>query len=95
VTGDRTGLGFVDDPAPEKVTVVGRERVDGLAVSIESEREVLTVLHPEVSVEPPFQRGGLLLEPARVFGIFPDQASEPGTAELGVVGVSLRRSTAR
>src|SRR2546423_13515872 len=56
------GTVVVDDPAPEQLANVGRQRVDGLLVAVQSERVEAPVLKPEVVVERLFQLLGLGLE---------------------------------
>jgi hypothetical protein len=87
---DRLRLRLVDDAAPEKVAVVGAERVDPVAVRVEGEREVLILLNPEVAVEAALQLGRLLLELFGESRILPDLPCEPGSAHFGVVGVALQ-----
>src|SRR5207247_3953413 len=61
VTRDRLRLRLVDDAAPEQLAVVRGERVHLLALVVERERVVLTVLDPEVAVEPALEVGRLIL----------------------------------
>src|SRR5262249_48058328 len=79
---DRFRLRLVDDPAPEEVADVRRERVDLAPVLIECKREVVAVLDPEVAVEAPFQVGGLLLESIRELRVLPDMPRQARAAHL-------------
>ncbi len=71
------------------MAVIGREGVDPAAVGVDRDSEVLTVLDPEITVEPAFQVGGFLLEPVRKGRILPDQPCQPGASHLGVIRVAL------
>ena len=55
VTGDCPRLRLVDDAAPEQVADVRGERIDLVAILVQRQREVLTVLDPEVAVEATLQ----------------------------------------
>src|SRR5437773_842531 len=81
---------LVDDAAPQQVAVVRRERVDLIAVGVEREREVFTVVDPEVAVEAALQGGGVLLELLRELGVAPDLACETRPAHLRVIRVALQ-----
>ena len=56
---------------------------------VESQGEVLAVLHPEVAVEAALEVGCILLQPVRKLHVLPDQARQAGAAQLRVVGVAL------
>ena len=71
-------LRLVDDAAPEEVPDVRCERVDLRTVRVKCEREELTVLDPEVPVEPFFQIGRLLLQLIGERRITPDRTREAG-----------------
>src|SRR5262249_28489328 len=90
VARDRPRLRLVDDPAPEQVADVRRERVDMVALRVERQREVLAVVDPEVAVEAALQRGRLALEPLGERLVVPDQPGEARAANLRVVGVALQ-----
>ena len=90
VPRDRTCFRLVDDPAPQKVAVVRRERVDLPSVLVEGEREVLAVLDPEVAVEPAFQVRRVRCELVGERRVLPDLTGETRAAYLGVVGVALQ-----
>ena len=61
--GDRARVVVVDDPAPERLTGVGGDRV-GPAVPADRDREVAAVGDPVRGAEPAAQGGGLQLQPA-------------------------------
>ena len=86
---DRLRLRLVDDAAPEQVAVVRGERVDLLALRVESQREVLVVLDPEIAVEAALELRGLLLELVGERRVLPHLARQPRAAHLRVVGVAL------
>src|SRR5262245_31906655 len=86
---DRLRLRLVDDPAPEQMAVVRRERVDLLAVEVQGEREVLVVLDPEVAVEATLEIGGLPLKLVGELRIVPDAPRKPSRTHLRVVRVAL------
>src|SRR5262249_3974721 len=81
---------LVDDPAPQQMAVVRRERVDLVAFGVEREREVLVVLDPVVAVEAPLEIRGLLLEAVGELVVLPDLAREAGGPHLPVVRISLQ-----
>ena len=90
VLRNRLCLRLVDDPAPEEMAVVRRQRVHLLALAVEREREILAVLDPEVAVEATPQVGGLPLELVRKRRVLPEETRQPRAAQLRVIGVPLQ-----
>ncbi len=84
------GTVVVDDPAPEQLADVGRQRVDGLLVAVQSERVEAAVLKPEVVVERLLQLLGLVLELGGERVVLPDLARQACAAAARVVGVPLQ-----
>ena len=89
VPRDRLGLVLVDDPAPEQMADVGRDRVHRPLLAVECKREAVDPLDPEVAVEALLQLVRLPLQPCGQFRIAPDLAREPRAASLRVVDVAL------
>src|SRR5438093_2023023 len=69
---------------------VGGKRVYLPAIFVKSQCEVLTVLDPEISVEPALQIGCFSFKSIPEIVVFPNFARQPGAAHFGVVGVSLQ-----
>src|SRR6266446_621879 len=84
------GTVVVDDPAPEQLADVGRERVDGLLVTVQGERVEAAVREPEVVVERLLQLLGLVLELGGERVVVPDLARQACAAAARVVGVALQ-----
>src|SRR5687768_8278595 len=71
------------------MTDVRRKGIDFLPVGIESEREVLAILNPEVSVEASLQICRIAFKLVGKDRILPDEASQARAPKLGVVCVTL------
>ena len=79
-----------DDPAPQEMADVRRERVDPVLLAVERERvEAAALLAPERLVEALAQLGRLALEPVGQVAVAPDLARQLGHPQLRVVDVAL------
>src|SRR5690242_9680801 len=65
------------------------ERVDLFLVSVQGEREKLSLFDPEIPVEPLLQISSLALEPFFEGRVAPYSPCEPGATHFGVIDVAL------
>src|SRR5215470_17736547 len=83
------GLLCIDNPAPEQMSNIGGERIHLASISIESQREKLPLIDPEILVKAPLEFCCFVLQPLRQFRVAPERSCEASAAHLRIVDISL------